>query len=263
MARRQLSDLDFEGVARILNLPNGTDPQHPATVAQLNSAVEGTSWKQSVRVSTQGNVNLASPGAAIDGVTMAVSDRVLVRAQTDESQNGIYVWAGAAVPMVRAADANTFAELEGAAVSVQEGTDGGVTYRQTAVNGTIGTDDVLWTTFGTAAPNASETVAGIIEIATAAEVIAGSDNTRAVTPAGLAAHTGLPRKYAATFGDNTESQYVITHNLNTRDVAVGIYEVASPYGEVNLQVEHTTVNTITVTAAGPVGTNELRVVVIG
>lgn len=263
MARRQLSDLDFQNIARILNLPDGTDPQHPATVAQLRSAIEGTSWKQSVRVSTQGNVNLSAPGATIDGITMAASDRVLVRAQTDETQNGIYVWSGAAAPMVRAADASTFDELEGAAVSVQEGTDAGVTYRQTAVNGTIGTNDVLWTTFGTAAPNASETVAGIIEIATAAEVIAGSDNARAVTPAGLAAHTGLPRKYSATIGDNTESQYTITHNLGTRDVHVAVYEAASPYGEVNLQVEHATTNTVVLTAAGPVGTNELRVVVIG
>jgi hypothetical protein len=262
MARRQLSDLDFEGVARILNLLDGTDPQHPATVAQLNAAIEGVSWKDAARVSTQGNVNLASPGASIDGVSLSNGDRVLVRAQTDDTENGIYVWGGAATPMVRAADASTFDELEGAVVSVEEGTDGGVTYRQTAVNGTIGSDDVLWTTFGTAAPSASETVAGIIEIATSAEVQAGTDNTRAVTPAGLAA-AGLPKKYSTTFGDNVESQYTITHNLNTRDVQVTVYEAASPYGEVNLQVEHTTVNTVVVTAAGPVGTNELRAVVIG
>lgn len=262
MARRQLSDLDFGNVARIINLVDGTDPQHPATMAQLRAAIEGISWKRSVRVSTQGNINLASPGGTIDGITMAASDRVLVRAQTDETQNGIYVWAGASSPMVRADDASTFDELEGAASTVQEGTDAGVTYRQTAVNGTLGTDDVLWTTFGTSAPTASETVAGIIEIATAGEVQAGSDNTRAVTPAGLAA-AGLPKKYSATFGDNTESQYTITHNLNTRDVQVAVYEAASPYGEVNLQVEHATVNTVVLTAAGPVGTNELRVVVIG
>ena len=262
MARRQLTDLDFESVARILNLPDGVDPQHPATVAQLRAAIEGMSWKQSARVSTQGNVNLASPGASIDGISLSNGDRVLVRAQTDETQNGIYVWGGAATPMVRAADASTFQELESAAITVEEGTDGGVTYRQTAVNGTLGTNDVLWTTFGTAAPNASETVAGIIEIATVSEVQAGSDNSRAVTPAGLAG-AGLPRKYSTTIGDNTETQYTVTHNLNTRDVVVGVYEVASPYGEVNVQVEHATVNTVVVTAASAVGTNELRVVVIG
>lgn len=263
MARRQLTDLDFEGVARILNLLDGTDPQHPATVAQLRAAIEGISWKQSVRVSTQGNVNLASPGASIDSISLTNGDRVLVRAQTDESQNGIYVWGGAATPMVRADDASTFAELEGAAVTVQEGTDGGVTYRQTAVNGTIGTDDILWTTFGTSAPNASETVAGVIEIATQGETDTGTDDVRALTPAKARNASWMVRKYATTIGDNTETQYTVTHNLNTRDVHVGVYEAASPYGEVNVQVEHTTVNTVTITAAAPVATNELRVVVIG
>ena len=104
MARRQLSNLDFENTARIENLPDGTDPQHPATVAQLNAAIEGVSWKDAARVSTQGNVNLASPGASLDGVSLSNGDRVLVRAQTDDTENGIYVWGGAATPMVRAAD---------------------------------------------------------------------------------------------------------------------------------------------------------------
>lgn len=260
---RQLSDLDFDSVSRILNLPDGSDPQEPATVAQLRAAIEGISWKTSARVSTQGNTNLASPGASVDGITMVSGDRVLVRAQTAAEENGIYVWAGAAVPMVRSLDASTFAELEGAAISVQEGTDAGVTYRQTAVNGTIGTDDITWSTFGTAAPNASETVAGVVELATNAEVNTGTDTNRAITPAGLAQYTGITRKYSTTFGDNVENEYTITHNLNTRDVVVSIVETASPYGHVNLDVESTTVNTVTVRAAGPVGTNELRATVHG
>jgi hypothetical protein len=63
--------LDFGNARKIINLPDGVNPQDPATVAQLNSAIEGLAWKDSVRVSTQGNLNLASPGATIDGVTMA------------------------------------------------------------------------------------------------------------------------------------------------------------------------------------------------
>ena len=74
--------LDFGNARKIINLPDGTNPQDPATVAQLNAAVEGVAWKDSSRVSTQGNLNLASPGATIDGITMAANDRVLVRAQT-------------------------------------------------------------------------------------------------------------------------------------------------------------------------------------
>lgn len=260
---KQLSDLDFGGVSRLLNVPDGTDPQHPATVAQLNAAVEGISWKASARVATQGNVNLAAPGASIDGVTMASGDRVLVRSQTSAPENGIYVWGGAATPMVRSADANTFDELEGAAVTVQEGASAGVTYRQTAVNGALGTDDVLWTTFGTSAPAASESVAGIIEIATQAEANTGADDTRAMTPAKAMNASWRVRKHTATIGDNTETQYTITHNFNTRDVTVHVYEAANPYGAVNVQIDHATVNTVVVTAAAPVATDSLRVVVIG
>ncbi|HEY1034631.1 MAG TPA: hypothetical protein VGE09_06590 [Pseudoxanthomonas sp.] len=260
---RQLSDIDFGNLARILNLPDGVDPQHPVTVAQLRAAIEGISWKTAVRVSTQGNVNLASPGASTDGITMATSDRVLVRAQTDATQNGIYVWNGAATPMTRSLDASTFAELEGAAVTVQEGSDAGVTYRQTAVNGTIGSNNISWTTFGTAAPSASESVAGVVELATQGEVNTGTDTVRAVTPATLAGATFLPKKYSTTFGDASNNTYTLTHNLGTRDVQVTVYDAASPYEEVAVDVEHATTNTVEVSMAAAPGVNALRAVVIG
>lgn len=44
---------------------------------------------------------------------------------------------------------------------------------------------------------ASETAAGIVELATTAEAIAGTDTARAVTPAGLAAHTPAASETAA------------------------------------------------------------------
>ena len=78
----QWSDLDFQNAARILNLPAPASANEPARLADLNSAVEGLSWKDSARVATQSNVNLSSPGATVDGITMVSGDRVLVRAQT-------------------------------------------------------------------------------------------------------------------------------------------------------------------------------------
>lgn len=260
---RQLSDLDFVDVSRILNLPDGVDPQEPATVAQLNSAIEGNKWKVSARVAAPGNTNLAAPGASVDGVAMVSGDRVLISNQTDQTENGIYAWTGAATPMVRTDDANTFAELEGAVISVEEGTSAGVTYRQTQVNGVIGVDDVIWTTFGTSAPPASETVAGIAEIATQGETDAGTDDERIVTPEKLANWSGRVYRYGPTqFGDGTETDYVITHNLNTRDVFVTVRLAATPYEEVGIGWEATSVNTITIKASAPVGVNELTVSVL-
>ena len=97
MSRKQLSDLDFGGVARIRNLPAPVNPDEPVRQQDLNSAVEGLAWKDSCRVASQANVNLSSPGASIDGITLTVGDRILVKAQTVGSENGLYIWNGAAV----------------------------------------------------------------------------------------------------------------------------------------------------------------------
>jgi len=247
MAQKDVNvDLNFLSVSRVLNLPDATDPQEPATLAQLNAMVEGLAWKDAARVATQANTNLAAPGATIDGVTMVAGDRVLVPLQTAPEENGVYIWNGAAVPMTRAPDASTFDELEQAVVSVEEGTNAGTSFRQTAINGTIGVDDVLWSAFGTSAPSASETVAGVIEIATQTEVNTGTDTVRAVTPATLAGSNYAAKRYSAAFGDGSNVSYAITHNLGTRDVITAVRLNGSPYDQVLCEIEHTDANTVTV-----------------
>lgn len=263
MARPIKTNLDFENVARIQNLPDPSTAQEPATKAYVDSAVEGLAWKDSVRVSTQSNINLSSPGAAIDGVTMASPDRVLVRSQSTAAENGIYVWNGAAVAMTRAPDASTFAELEQAVVTVEEGSSAGATFRQTEVNGTIGSSAVTWTSFGGSSPTATETTAGIAEIATQPEVDAGTDDARIPTTLKIKSASWMLRKYSADFGDGSATQYTITHNLGTRDVTVAVYRNSGAYDEVILDIEHTTTNTVTVRLASAPTLNQFRCVVIG
>lgn len=238
---------DFEGVARIINLPDGVGAQEPATIAQLNSAIEGTSWKESVRVSSPSNVNLASPGAAVNGITMVANDRVLLPNQTAPAENGIYIWNGAAVVMTRSLDANTFRELEQAIVPVEEGTyGGGSSFRQTVVNGVLGTDSVLWVPYASNAPPATSTTAGIVRLATTAETAAGTDASIAITPAGLSASGLLGRKSAATIGDGAATSFTITHNFGTRDVDVHVYRNSGNYDKVIAEVQRPTVNSVTV-----------------
>ena len=125
MARKFFTDLDLQSVSKVVNVPTPTAAGDAVPKSYVDSAVEGLAWKDSARVGTQSNINLASPGATIDGVTMASQDRVLVRNQSTQSQNGIYVWNGASTALTRSLDASTFAELEQAIITVEEGTDAG------------------------------------------------------------------------------------------------------------------------------------------
>jgi len=80
-------------------------------------------FKEPCRVATTANIAIATalnPGDAIDGVTLAEGDRVLVWKQTTTKENGL--WIVGAVP-VRATDADGAGELRaGTTVRVQEGT---------------------------------------------------------------------------------------------------------------------------------------------
>lgn len=90
---------------------------------EMARSVESRGLKLPVRVAPPVNVTVASPGATLDGVTMAAGDRVLLANQTTASQNGIYNWVAAASAMTRATDSDTAAKLtDSLLVTVDEGT---------------------------------------------------------------------------------------------------------------------------------------------
>jgi hypothetical protein len=224
--------------------------------------VEGIAWKDSVRVASQTNVNLASPGATIDAITMVSGDRVLVKAQTTAAENGIYVWNGAATPMTRSLDANTADELEQATTTVEEGTNGGTTYRQTAVNFTLGSGSVVWSQFGASVGAASETSQGIAELATQAEVDTGTDDARIVTPLKLATWSGRTKRAQGTIGDGSTTQIDVTHNFATRDIIVQVFQASGSYEQVHCDVSLPNTNTARLNFAAAPASNSLRVVVM-
>jgi hypothetical protein len=263
MARKFFTDIDLQSTSKVINVPTPSAAGDAVPKSYVDSAIEGLAWKDSARVGTQSSINLSSPGSTIDGVTMASQDRVLVRNQSTQSENGIYVWNGSAVAMTRSLDASTFAELEQAIITVEEGTDAGTTWRQTQVNGTIDSSNVLFTSFAAAAPAASETTAGIAEIATQAEVDAGTDDARIITPLKLANWSGRLRKVSTDVGDGSNTSYTVTHNLNTRDVVVRLFPNSGQYDDVEVDVQRTGVNTVAVVFATAPASNAYRVVVLG
>jgi hypothetical protein len=101
---------------------------------------------------------------------------------------------------------------------------------------------------------ATAEAAGIVELATTAEATIGTDATRAVTPAGLAAWGGA-RSYAA----NISASGAVTHSLDSRDVIVQLYDV-STYDTVYADVQRNSLDQVTITFnATPV--NSVRVLV--
>jgi hypothetical protein len=134
------SDFGFDGtnwvqgnnsaVALTPGTPGPTGPTG-ATGAQGIPGL-GINWRvprTSVRVKATGNVNTASPGATHDGVTLSTNQVIFLGSQTTPSQNGFYIYAGAAVPLIKITTFETcFATGSGFYVHVREGTVGAGTY---------------------------------------------------------------------------------------------------------------------------------------
>lgn len=254
------SNMAFSGGAKVTGLPVSSANGEPVVHEQLQAAVEGLAWKDDVRCRTTANVNLAAPGATLDGLAMAVNDRFLADGQTTTQEKGIYVWNGAATPATRAADMSASAEFNSAIVPVLEGTSAGSQFRQTAVNPVVGTTAIVFTTFGNSAPAASEATAGVAEVATQGETDTGTDDTRFVTPLKMATYSGRAKRFGATFGDGSATQYDITHNLGTTDVQVQVFVVATGV-TVLCDVTRTSGNVARLNFAAAPASNSLRCVV--
>ena len=264
MAFQQQSTVDFVGTSRILNLPDGLTAQEPATVAQLGAVQGGIAWKTNVRAASTVNITLAAPGATMDTVVLAAGDRLEIKDQTLQRENGLYIWNGPATPLTRTADANTAVKLESAVVTVDAepgASNGGTTWRQTQVNGVIDVTPIIWTPFGNTVPAATETVAGVAELATQAETNAGTDDARIITPLKLANSTWIRRLADATIGDGVATSYTIAHNLGSRGVAVTVYRNSGNFDDVGVEIQRPTINTVTLVFSSAPTLNSFNVLV--
>lgn len=118
-------------------------------------------FKKSARVATTANLvatyasNVLTMSAVgvttIDGITIALNDRILIKDQTTQIQNGIYIvstlgTASVATVFTRALDADTSSELAGSIINVDTGTvNGGLAFTNNfKTNDIIGTNAVIF-----------------------------------------------------------------------------------------------------------------------
>lgn len=199
---------------KITALATPTTNTDAANKQYVDNAVAGLSsgqiLKGAVKALVKTNINIASPGTTLDGVTAATGDVYWLGAQTTASQNGPWVFNGSGAAMTRPANfSSTTADVYvGSYWIVTAGTSADTILLMTNDTFTLGTTAATYKT---------------IDVAQA---------------------TAAP--FEQDLGDGSATSFTITHNLNTKAVAVHVFRNASPFDEVDVYITRPSVNTVTV-----------------
>lgn len=297
---------------------SATEGNEIARISDVQSLASGLDWKAAV------NLHIDSAAAIAMGLTLAGTEQnpVLTSSLTggllvidghtvDNGDSNIYrllvtgtmspkdgLWLVTAVAetnwtAIRTEDADTFAELKGAAVFVMEGdqyaatswvqnshyiTDfDGQTWTQFSGQGTyIGSDSIQID--GREINAIVNTTRGLAIDGDGIHIVAGtglefkSDGTlKLKTGTGLDANSGAlefaptygVRKIATTIGDGSATTFTVDHFFDTKDVTVQIFQNNESYAQIEADVEHTSTSAVTIKFALAPNTGEYRVVVVG
>lgn len=254
------------GAFRLTSLGAPQSPADATTKQYVDDLINGLSWSDTARAATTTNITL-SAAQTIDGVAVVVGDRVLVKDQSSQPTNGVYIVQSGA--WTRAGDADTEGELVNMAVWVSEGTVNADTAWVCTTNApiTVGTSNLVWAQFS--GPGSVNAGAGLTRTGNTLDVGAGTGISVAADTVALdtsytdgryAALGSAAKRYAVDVGGATSQ--VLSHNLGTLDVIIQVYRKASPFDQIECDVEHTSTTTATVRFATAPAAAEYRAVVL-
>ena len=128
-----------------------------------------------------------------------------------------------------------------------------------------GTSVLNATTLGSGVTGSSLTSVGTIAtgVWNGTDIAVADGGTGASTAAGAKTNLGFTTKYSSSVGNNTLTEFTLTHSLGTRDVTVQVFETASPYAQVYTDVELTTTDTVKLVFAVAPTTSQYRCVITG
>lgn len=280
------SDVSFAGY-KITSLATPTADTDAANKGYVDATAQGLAIKEAVHLATAAVLpntpNWTSTGGgtytattygqiSIDGQLATDTQRILVKNQVQSQYNGIYevttqgdgstYWV-----LTRTADANTSAEVKsGMFTFVQTGdtlaNTGWVLTTDNPI--TLNTTGLTFTQFSGAGTYTASNGVALGAVGGANNFSAVAHTGISVSSSGIAIDTSVVvTKYAANVGDGSNTSYTITHNLNTKDVQVTVYDNSSPYAEVICDVQHTSTTAVTLLFSVAPTSNQYRVVVQG
>jgi hypothetical protein len=253
---------------KFTSLADPTLAQDAATKNYVDNTAQGLSPKPSVRVATTGaeTFTIASGsatlinGLTVDGVTLSVSDRILIKdapsatgvgsANSTQPANGTYtVTANTTnLTVARATDMDDANDVPtGAFVFVEAGTANSsagfvVSSPSSGAAFTYGTTNVAWTQFSGAG-----------------EVVAGTGLTKVGNT--LSVTTTTTHKYTATIGDGSTTSISVTDGLGSID-KVAVVRDATTAAQIECDITYTSTQVTFGFTTAP-ATNAYKVVVVG
>jgi hypothetical protein len=145
----------------ITNVTTPVNPTDAANKYYVDMSIQGLSAKESVIAATTTAGTLTTSfanGSIIDGITLVTGERILIKDQTNQVENGIYIVAATGSP-TRSSDFATGTEQGGTFVFVESGTvnaSSGFVCTDVAPNDVVGTNNMTFTQFS----GAGEIIAG-------------------------------------------------------------------------------------------------------
>jgi hypothetical protein len=137
---------------KITNLADPTADADAANKGYVDGVAQGLDVKDSVVATTTANGTLASAfanGQTIDGVSLSTNDRILIKDQSTQTENGIYTVNASGAP-TRADDLATGADAAGAFVFVEQGTvnaENGFVCTSNKGSAVVGTNNLVFSQF--------------------------------------------------------------------------------------------------------------------